>query len=215
MLTYFRPAKLAAFFFAAAILGGAAFTAAAQSLMAETSSTLEGTVANVSRDTLAVNFPDGSVKTVSILTDSLVLAREPATLDSIKPNEAVGVASRRESDGSLVADYINIFSPQLWNVVRKGTFPMASGDLMSNEMVTRYVAGVKGRVLYLKYGSETTAINVPEGTRINRLVTERVSNLRPGMHIIIRGTIDPEGDVIASSITYNYTPMGGVAAGRM
>jgi hypothetical protein len=161
-----------------------------------------------------VTLPDGSVKPVMLLPDSLVLGREPVTLDSIKPNDAVGVASRRGSDGSLTAVYINIFSPELWNVVRKGTFPMESGDLMSNAVVTEYVAGVQGRVLTLKYQGETTAINVPENTRINRLITEKVNDLTKGTHIIVRATVDPEGYIVASSVIYDV-PSKGVAAGQM
>ncbi len=214
MLTYIRPAKLAVFFFAAAILTGTAIAAGAQAMGQPKNETIEGTLTDVSHDTLAVTIPEGGLKLVTLLPDTLVLGREPATLDSIKSNDAVGVASRRESDGSLVADYINIFSPELWNVVRKGTFPMESGDLMSNAVVTEYVAGVNGRVLTLKYQGETTAITVPENTRINRLVTEKLGDLYNGMHIIVRATVDPEGDIIASSVTYNV-PSQAMAAGRM
>lgn len=214
MRTYLRPGKLAVFLLAAAVLTGAAVTGMAQATGQPKNETIEGTLAAISRDTLAVTLPDGSVKPVKLLPDSLVLGREPATLDSIKPNDAVGVASRRESDGSLTADYINIFSPELWNVVRKGTFPMESGDLMSNAVVTEYVAGVQGRVLTLKYQGETTAINVPENTRINRLITEKVNDLTKGTHIIVRATVNSEGYIVASSVIYNV-PSKGAAAGQM
>jgi hypothetical protein len=214
MRTYLRPGKLAVFFLAAAVLTGAAVTGMAQATGQPKNETIEGTLSGISRDTLAVTLPDGSVKPVMLLPDSLVLGREPATLDSIKPNDAVGVASRRESDGSLTADYINIFSPELWNVVRKGTFPMESGDLMSNAVVTEYVAGVQGRVLTLKYQGETTAINVPENTRINRLITEKVNDLTKGTHIIVRATVNSEGYIVASSVIYNV-PSKGAAAGQM
>ena len=214
MRTYLRPSKLAVFLLAAAVLTGAAVAGMAQATGQPKNETIEGTLAAISRDTLAVTLPDGSVKPVMLLPDSLVLGREPATLDSIKPNDAVGVASRRESDGSLTADYINIFSPELWNVVRKGTFPMESGDLMSNAVVTEYVAGVQGRVLTLKYQGETTAINVPENTRINRLITEKVNDLTKGTHIIVRATVNSEGYIVASSVIYNV-PSKGAAAGQM
>ncbi len=214
MLTYFRPGKLAAFLLAAAVLTGAAVTGMAQATGQPKNETIEGTVAAVSRNTLAVTLPDGSVKPVMLLPDSLVLGRQPTTLDAIKPNDAVGVASRRGSDGSLTAVYINIFSPELWNVVRKGTFPMESGDLMSNAVVTEYVAGVQGRVLTLKYQGETTAINVPENTRINRLITEKVNDLSKGTHVIVRATVNPEGYIVASSVVYDV-PSTGVTGGQM
>jgi hypothetical protein len=214
MLIYLRPTKLVVFFLAAAVLTGAAAASMAQSRMQPRSETFEGTLVNAYRSTLTVTLADGNSKTVMLLQDSLVLARQPATLDAIMPNDAIGVASRRESDGSQTANSINIFFPELWNVVRKGQFPMASGDLMTNAMVTKYAAGVQGRVLYLKYAEGTAAINVPEGTRINRLITEKVSDLKSGMHIIIRGTVTPEGDVVASNVTHDL-PSNGVAAGQM
>jgi len=214
MLTLFRPGKLAVLLLAAAVLTGAAVVVSAQAAGQPKNETIEGTLAAVDRDTLAVTLPDGSVKPVRLLPDSLVLGREPATLDTMKPNDAVGVASRRGSDGSLTAVYINIFSPELWKVVRKGTFPMESGDLMSNAVVTEYVAGVQGRVLTLKYEGETTAINVPENTRINRLITEKVNDLTKGTHVIVRATVDQEGYIVASSVVYEV-PSKGVAAGQM
>jgi hypothetical protein len=201
MLRYVRPSKLAVFFLAAAVLTGAAVAVTAQSMVQPRSETFEGTLVNVYHGTLTVVFTDGNSRTVKLQPDSLVLARRPATLDAIKPNDALGVAARRGSDGSLTANGINIFSPELWLVVRKGQFPMQSGDVMTNALVTRYAAGVRGRVLYLKYGEGTYAVHVPEGTRINRLLTEKVGDLRPGMRIIIRGTVNPEGDLVASSIT--------------
>jgi hypothetical protein len=214
MLTYFRPGKLAVLLLAAAVLTGAAVAVSAQAPGQPKNETIEGTLAAISRGTLAVTLPDGSVKPVMLLPDSLVLGRQPATLDAIKPDDAVGVASRRGSGGSLTAVYINIFSPELWKVVRKGTFPMESGDLMSNAVVTEYVAGVQGRVLTLKYQGETTAINVPENTRINRLITEKVNDLTKGSHIIVRATVDPEGYITASSVIYDL-PSKGIAGGQM
>jgi len=98
--------------------------------------------------------------------------------------------------------------------VRKGTFPMESGDLMSNAVVTEYVAGVQGRVLTLKYEGETTAINVPENTRINRLITEKVNDLTKGTRVIVRATVGSEGYIVASSVVYEV-PSKGVAAGQM
>jgi len=95
MLTLFRPGKLAVLLLAAAVLTGAAVVVSAQAAGQPKNETIEGTLAAVDRDTLAVTLPDGSVKPVRLLPDSLVLGREPATLDTMKPNDAVGVASRR------------------------------------------------------------------------------------------------------------------------
>ena len=63
-------------------------------------------------------------------------------------------------------------------MVRKGQWPMQTGDVMTNAQVTDYALGVQGRMLRMKYEDVVATINVPEGVRINRLVTERVADLK-------------------------------------
>ena len=74
---------------------------------------VEGTIASISGNTITLTLANGIQKTVALLPATLVLRRQPAPLDDIKPGDALGVASRRGSDGSLVAVGINVFSPEL------------------------------------------------------------------------------------------------------
>jgi hypothetical protein len=191
-------------FLTAALFIIAAYTGSAQAATA----TLEGTITKVSGKTLALTAADGSLKTVSLQADTLILARQPVTLEAIKPKDALGVAARRQSDGSLTASGINIFSPELWDRVRKGQFPMQTGEVMTNALVSKYAVGVQGRVLYLEYAGGTAAIDVPEGTRINSLITKRASDLKPGMHVVVRGEMKPEGGVAASTVTIDLPAQG-------
>jgi hypothetical protein len=195
-----RPARAAfvSFFAAALFLAGSAMV-----LAQGQDTTINGRLAYLSGTTLMLELPDGSLKTVNLLANTLVLAREPAALDSIKPGDALGVAARRGMDGSLTADDINIFSPELWNVVRKGQWPMQSGDVMTNAQVTSYAMGVQGRTLTMKYRDVVANIQVPDNARIDRLITEKVADLKDGMRLYIRGTMSPEGSIAAGSITYN------------
>ena len=164
---------------------------------------IDGQLKSISGTTLMLALADGSVKTVNLLPNTLVLARVPSTLEAIKTGDALGVAARRESDGSLTATSINIFSPELWTVVRKGQWPMQTGEVMTNAQVTDYVMGVQGRTLRMMYKDVAATIKVPDNARINRLATERVADLTEGLHVYVRGTMSPEGSIAAGSVTFD------------
>src|SRR5208282_1539265 len=116
------------------------------------------------------------------------LKRVPATIDSIKPGEALGVATTSGADGSLTATVINIFTPELWRLpgTRKGQFPWPHGQLMTNEEVDRVVDKVDGRTIYLKYQMLSAAILVPAGADIRRMVPLRLSDLKVGLKVSVR-----------------------------
>lgn len=196
----YRPARTALIFLVVAmLLAGSAVAVLAQAQDV----TIDGKVSAMAGMKLTLMMSDGATRVVSLKPDTLVLARQAATLEDIKPMETLGVAARRESDGSLTANNINIFSPELWNRVRKGQFPMQTGDTMTNALVTDYVLGVQGRVLKMRYHELETTINVPAGVRVNRLVTERAADLKEGMHVLVRGTTSAQGGLAVGSITFD------------
>lgn len=162
-----------------------------------------GTIRSMSGSTLFVASSDGRVTAVEVGSGTLILARKAASLDSILPGEALGVAATRAADGSLTATAINIFPPELWQIVRKGQFPMANGQVMTNAQVDRLGEGVKGRTLYLKYEMLTAAVDVPEGAQINRSVALKLSDLKPGQKIAVRGSAGPGGALVAAMISFD------------
>jgi hypothetical protein len=182
--------------FLAAALGGFA-----QAMTTVTS--LDGTISAVKGETVTLTTADKLVKTVSLGPNTLVLRRQVAILADIKSGDALGVASRRASDGTMTAISINIFSPELYKVVRKGEFPMSTGDTMTNALVTKYAKAVQGRVLTMTYAEGTSTITVPESTQIHRLVTVKAPELAVGLHITVRGTLKPDGSVAAQSVSFD------------
>jgi hypothetical protein len=161
------------------------------------------TIATVNGSTVTVASPDGSQKVAKVLADTLILSREMATLGTIKPGDALAVTAKRGADGSLTAVSINIFSPDLWSRTRKGQWTMESGDIMTNAVVADTVERVEGRTLYMKLDQGTGAISVPAATAIHRLTPIRLSDLKPGMRVTVRGVADPDGTIKASSITFD------------
>ncbi len=163
----------------------------------------EGTIAAVNGSSLTIAPAGGAKKAVKVEPDTLILSRQATTLGAIKPGDALGVAAKRGAHGSLTAISINILPPELWSRARKGQFPMASGDVMTNAVVTEYADRVDGRTLYMKYNEGTATIIVPTATEIHRLAMAGLSDLKPGMRVTVRGISNPDGTIKASTITFD------------
>src|SRR5262249_19357093 len=103
----------------------------------EATTQADGTIASVARSNLTIATESGQ-KVVKLAPETLVLSRQTATLGAIKPGDPMAVTSKRETDGSLTAVSINIFSPELWDRVRKGQWVMDSGNIMTNAIVMQY-----------------------------------------------------------------------------
>jgi hypothetical protein len=166
-------------------------------------STIAGTVAAVGSGTVTVTTADGARKVADVGADTLILSRAPATLRSIRAGDALAVTAKREADGALTAVSISVFSPALWNRVRKGQWTMDSGNIMTNALVTQVVERVEGRTLHMKLAQGTKTITVPNGTVIHRLTTVGLSALKPGTHVTVRGAAGPDGTTRASSIVFD------------
>ena len=162
----------------------------------------DGSIASVAGNSLTITTGSGT-KVVQVAPDTLILSRQPATLASIEPGDPMAVTSKRETDGSLTAISIVIFSSEVWARVRKGQWVMDSGNMMTNAVVMKYVDRVEGHTLYLKYSDGASAVNVPAGTDIHRLVSVRLRDLKPGMRITARGVGEADGSIKASSITFD------------
>ncbi len=186
---------------AGATLTAQAMMKAAAQPQADAQVTVSGSIASISGGTLFVTPAGGGATSVAIGKDTLILGRKSADLDTIKNGEAMGVAATREADGSLTATAINVFTPELWQRVRKGQFPMASGQVMTNAQVDRMSAGVKGRTIFLKYDMLTAAIVVPASAEIRRSVALGLADLKPGMAVTVRGVAGADGLLAASFVS--------------
>jgi hypothetical protein len=168
----------------------------------------DGTIAAIKGPTITLTRADNITKTIALQDTTLILGRQVATLDQIKPGDAMGVTSRRDSDGGMVAISINIFAPEMWDGVRKGQFPMSTGDTMTNAVVGQYAASVKGRVLTMKYAEGTSTITVPDDTQIHKLVASKITALTVGLHISVRGTANPDGSIKAAAVSFDQPAKG-------
>ena len=161
-----------------------------------------GTIVSVNGSNLTLALADSTQKTVVIQAKTLVLERDPAELSEIRAGEPLAVTSHR-SGTDLVASNINIFSKELWDVVRKGEWKMATGDMMTNAMASEFAQGVNGHTLTMKYSEGTSTIIVPDGIPIHRLVTVKQAALTVGLKIVVRGTDGTDGTLTAGSVSFD------------
>jgi Domain of unknown function (DUF5666) len=164
----------------------------------------DGIIAAVGADGLSIAFaasPTPATAPVHVSAETRVVRRQKTTLAAVKPGDYLAVTSKRGVDGTLTAVSINIFPPEYRGRVREGQFPMESGNVMTNATVMEFAERVEGRTLFLKYRDGSTAIAVPPTTEIHRLLVGRLGELRKGMHVVVRGMVNPDGSIVASSIT--------------
>jgi hypothetical protein len=163
---------------------------------------VSGTIVSLSGNNLTLALADNTQKTVVIQAKTLVLERDPADLSEIRAGEPLAVTSHR-SGTDLVASNINIFSKEMWNVVRKGEWKMDTGDMMTNAMASEFAQGVNGHTLTMKYSDGTSTIIVPDGIPIHRLVSVKPAALVVGMKVIVRGTSGSDGTLTAGFVSFD------------
>ena len=135
-----------------------------------------------------------------MLTDQTrVIRRLPATLAEIKTGTFLAVTASKAADGTLTAVSVNILDG-LPNA-RKGQWPMESGNIMTNMNVTSVVTGTSGRTIKLNYQDQSTSIVVPEKTPVLRIALGKLTDLKAGERVTVRGDADGYGVITASSIT--------------
>jgi uncharacterized protein DUF5666 len=162
---------------------------------------VEGTISAMGAGTIMIADPDGTPVRVVVTADTVVIQRSGATLETIKPNDLVGVTARRESDGSLTAISINIFPREFRGRVREAQFVMDTGNIMTNATVFQSVRRIAGRTLYLKVNDGSVIIAVPKEAEVWRLAVIKAADLRPGTHAVARGGPGADGTFVATAIT--------------
>lgn len=166
---------------------------------------LNGTVKAVVLDRLQVTADDGTIHIVVLPPGLPVSKRQEVPWTNIQPGDWVGVDSKPGSDGAQESVAITVFNPNLSARVRKGHFPMASGDLMTNAQVDQ-VSGTAGSgSLVLKDGDAMVPIRIGPATTVRRLLDAAVSDLKAGTKVMVRGTANADGSLQAANLTVDGT----------
>ncbi len=161
----------------------------------------EGVIASADAASFTVTAANGSQVRITANADTRIIRRQQARLEEIKPNDLVAVTAKREPDGSLTAISINIVPPEFKDRFRAVQFVMDTGNVMTNATVFQNVRRIDGRTLYLKLPDGSTIITVPKEAVVFRLTVINMSDLRPGMKVVVRGTGTADGSMLAASVT--------------
>jgi hypothetical protein len=160
----------------------------------------EGMITSVGRTSVVIATQSGDHIRVTATPATHIVSRRPARLADVVAGQFVGVTAKKEAEGILTAVAITIFPPLLRGKIREGQWPMETGDIMTNAVITRDVARVSGHMLYLAYKDGTAMITVPSGTTVRRMTLIALGDLKAGMHATARGTRNPDGSITASFI---------------
>jgi len=172
---------------------------------------LAGTIASITGNVFVLTLQDGTQKTVTLKDGAIILDRQALTADQIKAGDALGVAAR-SANGTLTATSINVFAPQMWDNpnMRKGQFAMTSGEnmTMTNAITAQVIQNSQGHVLTMKVDMGIATITVPDGIPIFRLVVVKQDQLTVGLPITVRATADANGNLTASSVSFDRPARG-------
>jgi len=161
----------------------------------------DGTITAVDGSVVTIATRAGSQLRVVVGADTRVIQRKAARLEDIRRNDFVGVTARREPDGGLTAISINIFPPEFKTRIREAQFVMDTGNIMTNATVFQNVRRIEGRTLYLRMPEGAVVITVPRAAEVFKLTLITLADLKPGMRVQVRGTPNPDGSLLAATIT--------------
>lgn len=170
-------------------------------LAAPAAALIEGTITTVDAGAITITTRAGGQQRVVVGADTRVIQRKAARLEDIKRNDFVGVTARREPDGALTAISINIFPPEFKSRIREAQFVMDTGNVMTNATVFQNVRRIEGRTLYLRMPEGTVVISVPRAAEVFKLTLITLAELKPGMRVQVRGTTNPDGSLLATTIS--------------
>ncbi|HEV2282340.1 MAG TPA: DUF5666 domain-containing protein [bacterium] len=180
------------------LIAAAAIAAAATGAAAQSATTVEGTIAAATPTSATIETKTGST-TVMLTNKTRVIRQVPATLADVKVGTFLAITASKAAGGTLTAVSMTILDA-LPNV-RKGQWPMESGNVMTNMNVTSIVGGKSGRTLKLTYQDQSTSIIVPDNTPIRRIMPGTVGDLKTGAHVRVHGEADPYGVITASYVS--------------
>lgn len=165
--------------------------------------TLRATVESVAPDgeSLAIRTREGKPETVRLNNKTGVTLVAPASLAEVKPGAFIGVAALPGEGDELKAIEVHVF-PEAMRGTGEGfrPFDLAPGSTMTNGSVKARVDSVAGSKLTVTYnGGQQTIVVDPKAPVVGFAPGSR-SDLKPGAHIIARGTRGSDGAIEAARI---------------
>jgi hypothetical protein len=165
---------------------------------------VRGTIEKAEGSLLTVKTRDGAELKIKLTDNAKVLGIAKISLADIKPGSFVGSAAVPMPDGNLKALEVHVFPEDM-----RGTgeghrpFDLAPNSTMTNATVVDAVMDKDGKTLNVKYKDGEKKIVVTEATPVVTYVPGGMSDLKPGVKIIIfAGTKLDDGTIEANRINF-------------
>jgi hypothetical protein len=158
---------------------------------------LNGTVDQISADSLSVKSTDGTTETFKLSPNLLVLQNKRATLADIKADDFVASAAIRKQDGKLHSTELRIF-PDALRGRGEGQRPMndAQGQTMTNAAVTGTVITNGSNVLTVKFRGGDSELIVDPGVPVTRIDVVDKSTVKSGARVRVQAVHDADGATV-------------------
>lgn len=170
---------------------------------------VRGTITGLEGDVLSIKARDGKDLKPQLGPETKIAAARAIRLAELKPNAYLGVAARKQPDGSLVAIDVHLLAPQTppgysdkWDLGPEIT--------MTNANLDGVVQAAGGKQIVLKYKDGSKTILVPDGTPIVDFDPADRSALRPGETVFAAGRQEADGHIVLRVV---FVSKGGVRPG--
>ena len=165
--------------------------------------TARATIETIAPDSasLAIRTRDGKQETVRLSGKTAVTLVVPASLSEAKKGAFIGVAALPGEGDQLKAMEVHIF-PESMRGMGEGfrQFDLAPGSTMTNGSVAARVDSVEGSKLTVSYRGGRQTIVVDPKAPVVAFAPGSRSDLKPGAHVIARGTREGDGTIDAARV---------------
>ena len=150
---------------------------------------------------LQVKSRSGERLTVKLAESYTVNAVAKIGIERVVPGSYVGIASMPQPDGTQRAIEVLLF-PEARRGSGEGHYPwdLQPGSMMTNATVADVVAVEKDRRMTLKYKEGEKIVFVPADAPIVTFEPGERAMLKPGAHIIVTATKQPDGTLSAAGV---------------
>lgn len=164
---------------------------------------LRATVEKIDGSTYIVKDRDGVEQKLTTTDKPLYVAMVKASMADIKPGMFVGSTAMPAADGSLQAVEVHIF-PEAMRGTGEGHRPwdLRPQSTMTNASVETSVAANDGRMLTVKYKGGEKKIAITPQTVVVSYAPGDKADVKPGTHIFVAVTRQPDGSLQTPRITY-------------
>jgi hypothetical protein len=162
---------------------------------------IRGDVASVDGLDLRIKERNGDMLSIKLAENYVVTAVAKVGMDAITPNSYVGAASMPQSDGSQTALEVLVF-PESGRGSGEGHYAwdLQPGSMMTNATVADVTPAGGGRRMTLRYKDGEKVITVPANAPIVTFEPGERSMLKPGAHVIVTATRQPDGSLTAARV---------------